>query len=331
MTSLYARLLLAGVILTIACGADTPAGAVIADRFDVALSVRADGSVEVHETIIVRLPDPALARFERRVSADQADGLTFVSASIDGRRLDPSQPGAERVVVAAGRRLDVGWHFQPSAASRAFELVYVATGAVSVRGNRGSLRREAVPGARGYAILGSRIELVIPEAAHLFDGTGIAEAGWTVARTSRGITAERASLDPAESGTVIAEFSVDRTVIAEPRWQFNEAWSQELVPAFISGGLFILVVGAGILWLIRFQYPGPRGGPANEGPEAMDRERRGVRAGLRAAGLVSVVLAVVTAAAVWLTLAHLGLWPMAVPVSILVVGIVFVAVSPWWV
>jgi uncharacterized ion transporter superfamily protein YfcC len=94
----------------------------------------------------------------------------------------------------------------------------------------------------------------------------------------------------------------------------------------IDVALFILVIGGGVLWIVRFQYPRRR---RDAGPltESEDRERSAVRAGLRTSGLVSVVLSVVLALVTWLTLSHFGWWPMSLPASILIVGLVFLAVG----
>jgi hypothetical protein len=114
--------------------------------------------------------------------------------------------------------------------------------------------------------------------------------------------------------------------VAEPAWQINEARSQEFVLAFISGGLFILIIGAGVLWIIRFQYP-TESGPAVKMEAGGDRERQAIRHGLRLSGFVSISFSVLAAGAAWLFLDRLGIWSLALPVSILVVGLVFVSVS----
>jgi hypothetical protein len=56
----------------------------------------------------------------------------------------------------------------------------------------------------------------------------------------------------------MAEFAIDAATMPRPRWQDDERRAQDMMPAFLSGGLFILVVAAGILWIVRFQYPSER-------------------------------------------------------------------------
>jgi len=66
------------------------------------------------------------------------------------------------------------------------------------------------------------------------------------------MAAARQDLPASTGATVIAALALRAGSLADPRWRINLEWSQELIPAFISGGFFILVTGAGILWIIRF-------------------------------------------------------------------------------
>jgi hypothetical protein len=87
----------------------------------------------------------------------------------------------------------------------------------------------------------------------------------------------------------------------------------------------MLVIGAGVLWIVRFQYPRRR--PPVAISEAEERERAAVRSGLRLTGVVSIALSGVLALVTWLTLSHFGVWPMSLPVSILLIGVVFLLVG----
>ena len=312
------------VIAASACG---PAASWSVQRVEVALRVQPAGSIDVRETMSVRFNGPDSSRFERKIALERADSLAFVSASIDGARIEPGSHGNTALDVDDGDNLAVVWTFPPSPnATRAFELVYRANGAVAVRGSRGTIRYVAVPDGRTYSIEEATVQLAVDPEMHRFDGAGIAEAGWTVSRTADGIAAERSDLAPTEGATVMAEVGIDPAVIAEPSWQRYQDWADDLIPAFVSGGLFILVIGGGVLWIVRFQYPRRRrdAGPLSE-PE--DRERSAVRTGLRTSGLVAVVLSVVLGFVTWLTLSHFGWWPMSLPVSILAVGLVFLGVG----
>jgi hypothetical protein len=318
------RACLAAVVFASACAA--PASFSV-PQFDVAVSVWPDGSIEIHETITVKFPESDGTRFERRIPLERADSLSFQSAALDGTSLTPGQTGETSLDVDDGPGLRATWTFPPAPnTTRVFEVVYHANGAVAVRGARGTIRQTVIPSERLYNVEAARVRLAVDRRLHLFDGAGIAEAGWDVSRTSDGIAAERAGLPPAEGATVMAELGIEPALIAEPAWQRHEEGGRDLIPAFVSGGLFILVIGAGVLWIVRFQYPRRPAGAAAL-TEADLRERTTVRTGLRTTGYVAIALSGVLAIVTRLTLSHFGWWPMSLPVSILIVGVVFLAVG----
>jgi hypothetical protein len=293
-------------------------------RFDVVVVVRPE-LTEVHEMIHVRFPGSDATGFERRIPLERAESLSFESAAIDGTPLTPGQGGDTRLVVEEQRALTARWTFPPASnATRVFQIAYRVNGGVAVRGARGTVWQNAIPSDRPYDVDAASVRLAVDSRMHMFDGAGIAEAGWTVTRTPDGISATRAGLAAGEGATIIAEVGIEPGSMPEPAWQRYEEWSRDLIPAFVAGGLFILVIGAGVLWIIRFQYPRPK--VASSSPTE-EREREAVRAGLRTSGHVAVVLSAVLALVTWLTLSHFGWWPMSVPISILVVGVVFVAAS----
>jgi hypothetical protein len=303
-----------------AVGCQAADGLSSVERLEVELRVALDGTVVTRETFTLSVPDRG-GTFSRHVPRERADALIFQSSSMDGHALEPGAPGAASLEIGGRDDLDMTWTFAPGpAAERVVSFSYRAEGAVAVRGTRGALRHEAVPASRPYAIRAARIRAGVPDDMHMFDGSGIAEAGWTVARTADGILAERGGVDAGAGATVVLELGIDPARIAEPTWQRHEEWARQLVPAFVSGGLFILVIGAGVLWIIRFQYPRRLAGQDVQ-------ERQVVRQGLRTTGVAGLGFAVLLAGVMWLTLRHLGPWSMAVPASVFIVGAVFLVVS----
>jgi hypothetical protein len=149
------------------------------------------------------------------------------------------------------------------------------------------------------------------------------------------------------------ELVLDDLTVREPRWQFNQERGAELTPAFMAAGLFLVVVGAGIVWMVRLQYaplppdtdgPLPRIDPAAAALLASRPSMRGVSreqcAGLVAAGLVDsdrllaagglriaagVVLLVAVGLGVVLppVIARFGPWPAALPAGLVIVAVEF--------
>ena len=314
---------LTAVAITLAC---TAPATYLVDRADVTIQVRSDGAIVVREVWTVRFNKAGQSLFRRRIPLERADALAFESAALDGTSMKPGRHGETELEVDADGDLDVVWTFPSSGRlTHVIELAYRATGAVAVRGNRGIVRQTAVPAGRTFSIERANVRLAVDPGMHHFDGAGIAEAGWVVVRTGDGIAAERTGLAPPDGAIVLAEVAIDPAVIAEPSWQRYEDWTRDLIPAFVSGGLFILVIGAGVLWIIRFQYPRARAG-SDPRSSAETRERDAVRAGLRTSGYVAVVLSAALAVVTWLTLRHFGWWPMSLPLSIFIVGVVFLGV-----
>lgn len=298
------------------------------DSMSVAVVVRETGTAEVREVQTVTFANPASTSFERVVALDYADRAAFVSAAIDGRPVAPDAIAGDRVSVENGTPLRVVWTFASGAgATHVFELRYVAEGAVALQGARGTLALNVVPAPRPTTVDLASVSLTLVDGLHLFEGSGVAEAGWTLERTPNGIAGTKRGLAPAEGVTLIAQTSADPAVLRQPQWQKDADWAEQFSAAFVSGGAFIVVVGIGILMIIRMQYPRRGSARASEPNDERPEDRDVVRRGLWVGGWASVVLAVACAAIVQWTLPHAGLWPQAVPLAILLVGLMFAAVS----
>jgi hypothetical protein len=197
---------------------------------------------------------------------------------------------------------------------------YRAVGVLRVLGRRGQFEWPAIPAARRAALDAVRVTLLIPAGVVRLGEWGLAEAGWEVTTLPSGITATRAAVPPGVGGTVLAEVAVDPLQVVEPRWQHDAELARQLTPAFIAGGLFILTIGAGVIWLIRFEAASRR---RHAQTPADGRDRQGTPEGLFVAGLVCLVFAVLAGALTYFMLGRYGPWAMAVPASILAVGILF--------
>jgi len=291
--------------------------------------VRETGAADVRETQTVTFASASATTFERTVALDYADRASFVSASIDGRAVTVDATGTDRLSVSGSAPLRVVWTFAPGANARhVFELRYVAEGAVALQGARGAMALGVIPERRGTAIDQASVSFTLADGLHLFDGSGVAEAGWTLERTVNGIAGTKRALAPDEGVTLMAQTSADPAVLRQPQWQQDADWIEQFSLAFVAGGAFVLTVGIGILVIIRMRYP--RRGSARAATEPNDEEpgeRDLVRRGLWVGGWASVALAAICAVVVVWTLPHAGLWPQAMPLAILLVGLLFAAVS----
>ncbi len=279
------------------------------ERFESRIALRAGGAVDVEETLTI---PGSVATFRRSGRADRHDGVSNVSATIDGRAAAPGGPA--QVHIESGPALDVTWSLPPvSPSARVLELGYQATGTVHVAGLRGTFTWQALPANRASAVGAARIVLSLPPGITTLSDIRIDEPGWTVTKTDDGAVAEKAGVAAGEAATLVAQFAADAGSIARPVWQENMERGQLLVPAFVSGGLFIIVVGLGVLVMVRLQSPG--WSPA---------ERETARTGLLKSGLIISVFGVLTALVFPSLLGHYGRAPMAIPISIVFVGVLLV-------
>ena len=309
------------------CGATPVVFTGTVEAMDVRAVVRPDGGLDVQETLRLT-PDGGGLRLHRIIHSPYADGVEYRSASIDGQPLEPGAGGF--IVHDDGGRMVVDWQRDPAEGpATTVVLEYSLASAVAVRHPRGHLEWPVLTAARGFDVGVVSLLLDVPDGAFIYDGTGMGEAGWTVDVTDGRVTAHRDGVAATDAATLIAVFDVDRSRVRQGEWEWNLDQQEQYRLALVAAGLFILVVGAGILGQLRFQYsPVPADAPA-EAQRASQADRQMLTRGLRVSALVGLALALVSAlvAARWLP----GLGPMlqSIPASIAVVSLWFLIAS-WW-
>jgi hypothetical protein len=290
---------------------------VTVEGMDVALAVRPDGHAQVSEHLTVQTADPAATSFRRRVPVWKHDGVADVIATM------PSAP-------VAGPTLDVGWTFPPEAhATYQLDVTYTAANVVGISGIRGTLSWSVLPAHRDWDASAVTVRVELPDSAILLQDPWVEESGWTVTRMPHGMTATRAKVSASESATIGLEFTIDGMTPSTPQWQADQEFSDEFVPAFVSAALFILVIGAGVLILLRIKHPVWRVRP--DAPDTLQsgadesewttavRDARD----LRRAAVAIIVFGLAAWAGTALTVRQFGAWPLVVPWSVIVVGVLF--------
>lgn len=314
-------LLLALAIAATAAGCQRSARVAVRS-FTASAVVLPNSDVDLTEEIRVALPPNADASFTRVVRNDQSDALELRGVAVDGRV--PTAGVGVEVSATDGRTLRVAIRFDGSGPrDRLISIQYTAVHAVAVIGARGRLRWPILPDRRGYDVSAASFALRLPDGASFLSTPGIAEPGWDVHVEGAQLIAAKGEVGDTSAATAVVEFTLERGRIAEPLWQVRGQLARELVPAFASAGLFFLVIGAGVVWIVRFQFPRiPRRDRETDAGRraAADPERRRAAAGLWTSALVCLVTAGAVAAAIEMTMAQYGLWAHAIPASIAVVG-----------
>jgi hypothetical protein len=315
--------------------------------YDVTLDLRADGSTHVEERAHVRFDTDGLSAFALSIPRERVDAIEGLVATVDGAPAGDSG-GELRGAPGGGLR----WTGASRAAEvRVFTMAYDARGALAVRGARGVFIWPAVPGGSG-SIARARVRLSWPQGSVPMQGPAVAAPGWDVVVRDGAAVMTARNVARAEPPAAYVDLVLDDLSVAEPIWQVNDLRARQLMPAFVSAGLFMVVVGAGVLVMVGIQYPVPRTARSGEvappapvaaaeetareiaslsawrAPEAMlerlassglvDRERLAVARGLRLSGVVVFVAALVVAAAVRVLIGSLGAGPYAVPAGLLV-------------
>ncbi len=314
-----AALLVLTVAMATSCAPASPV--VPVDHLESIVTLHADGSLDVQEQITVSAAAKGAA-LTRTIAPAEADSVQLQSTQLDGQY----QGGLPAGLTAdnRGRRLTIVWRVPSDAApSHVLTLNYRVFAALRVDEPRAYLAWPSLPRGRGFDVASAALTLVLPPGMPFYEGTGIAEAGWTVARHANGISATRDTIANTESGTVLGEFDL-RPTMTEGQWQVDEDRQWNLLPAYASAALFMIVIGLGTQWILRAQHPRRR-----ESPQP-DPERTLVARGLRMTAGVGTLVAIGCSLFAYLFLPRLGPWIQLIPAGMLVVAILFVWLARRW-
>ncbi len=335
------------LVLTTGCAASQETGGEVR-AYELDLTLRADGSVRVEERARVAFAEGTARQFALVVPEERIDGVDTLVGRIDGEAA--GGPGVELRSTPGG---GLFWTGRASVEEmHEFALSYDARGVMAVRGARGVFVWPGVPPGSGL-VEEATIRLEWPEGSVPMQGPAVGGDGWEVsmAGTSAVMTARR--VDRSQIPLVYVDLVLADTSVREPTWQVTELQARQLAPAFVSAGLFFIIVAAGILVMVRIQHPAVvvRGGGSavasgelgreltrlsvwRASPSALealaaagliDRERLAVGRGLRLSGLAVFVAAIAVAAVIPAALGDLGPTPFAVPAGLAVSGLMLFA------
>jgi len=315
---------------------------------DMTLDLRGDGTLRVRQRAVVEFAPQSAGRFALPTPDGQVDGVTGVVATMDGATFREGEgPGT----YSWGDR--IVWHFPaPGPGTHEFTLEYLAHGVMALRGARGSFVWPAAA-TGGLSVERATVRLTLPDGAVPVEPPSVTGDAWTVRLDGPVTYMEGRAAGGPELPLIRTELVLDDLTVREPRWQFNQQLGAELTPAFIAAGLFLVVVGAGIIWMVRVQYRAvppdadgamPGVGPATAALLASRPSMRGVgrqqcadlvsaglvdgdrllaAGGLRIAAVVVVLLALGLGVVVPPIMARFGPWPLAIPAGLLVVAAMF--------
>jgi hypothetical protein len=228
-------------------------GKYAASRFDVDVTVVADGSLDVTETITFDFQSGTFQKVWREIPTSRTDGIDILDAWMDDDRMTQGE-GPGHILLSGRNRVRVEWQFAPTGAStHTFRLHYRARGVAYLDGERTIVGWRALPAEHRYAIGASRITIATPEPAAGTPSIEQRRVG------SLSVTQSRARIqidatDIKSNGWVLAELAFPPArIAAAPDWRQRQLgatalaprWATAAVVAFVFGVVIILVAAQG--------------------------------------------------------------------------------------
>ncbi|HUR19945.1 MAG TPA: DUF2207 domain-containing protein, partial [Vicinamibacterales bacterium] len=251
--------------------AQSPSRGLKADRFDVALTLLADGSVDVRETVAFRFSERTFSRVDREIPVRRFDGVIDVRASLDGHALAEDE-SREHVRIRQSRdTLRVTWTFPDTIDQvRTFTLEYRAMGALAVANGRAMMDWTVLPSRHRYLIDEARVEWRVPQAVVRVEPTRLDDSRWNSLALPDGWAAIRQGVGVDETVKLSDAFDLTTMALTVPAWQTNAFRGRQMAPAFVVTALTLLVVGAGVVGMTWFRYRIPAPEPVTVEPARSD-------------------------------------------------------------
>lgn len=252
-----AVLVVAGLATAVPAAAEGP-GKYAARRFDVAVTVRDNGSLDVTETIEFEFQTGTFKKVWREIPSQRTDGIEIVQARMDGAPFARGDD-AGQIAVSGRNRIRVEWRFQPTGPSiHTFELRYIARGVAYREGDVDVVRWRLLPTEHKYAIASVRGTLtasVPPTEAREPESR---RAG-PVSQTRHGATVEIAATDIKTNGWVLAElrYPAGHLTSSLPAWQLRNEYAAALGPRWTTAACVLFVACLFVLAGVRQAYVPP--------------------------------------------------------------------------
>ena len=244
-------------VLALSIVPEAAAKSYTATRFDSAIRILPNGSLEVVETVVFRF-DGEFTYVYRNLSRRRTDDIEVVSAEMDGRMLPfGTEPG--QVDVRRRSTVRIKWTFAPVAdSSHTFVLTYIARGVVQRASGRDVLEWIALPTDHDYRIDESQVRLELaaaPSSRPVVDArraTALTfEAGdQQLQVVARGI---------GRNGWVKTrlEFDEGAIIAVAPAWQQRQLAASALAPRWLTAAGVLLAAGLLFMFALRQGYDRP--------------------------------------------------------------------------
>ena len=230
-----------------------------ADRFDVAIRVLPDGSLDVTETVVFRFEEGTFREVFREIPLRHTDGIEVVRADMQGQTLPFGTEAGTVEVRQRNSRVRVVWRFGTlEGVTREFVLNYRVRGVVRQDDAADRLAWRATPGEHRYRIGSSTVRFDLPVAPAAAPKVTTRKTG-TPQVTVSGNTVRIDTPGIQSNGWLETELAFPRRAVidAPPAWQQQAARVRAQSTNWIIGAAVLGVAGLILLLAWRQGYDAP--------------------------------------------------------------------------
>ena len=210
-----------------------------AERFDVQFDLQPNGSALVTETVVFRFEGGPFTFAFREIEPTETDGVTFISASMDGEEM-PLGTNAGQVEVTGSDPLKVKWQFAPTSDTTHEFIVRYRVDGVVRKLDADTIRWRAIPQEHDYPIGRSLITLTYPETARPI-GTPTLDREFEISTLSNGYRLATTNVPDDQEVILTARFVTGTAATTTPQWQVQQQQFEETAPRAFSIGLLAAV------------------------------------------------------------------------------------------
>ena len=235
------------IAVVMLCGVAAFAKTYRADRYDVQLQLDGSGSLEVVETVTFRFENGPFTFVYRDISARETDGISDVTAWMDGKPADAN--------IQSGSPVKVRWNFPPlENETHTFVLKYRVAGVIRHQSDGQALIWRALPPDHKYKIAASDVTLNYPGNVRLLDAA-VSGKRAGIFFGDHGVTAKMSGLSSEAKPVFRARFPRDSFTGGMPEWQSAaESRKVEFMSGMRTGVLCAVpLVALAILFLFRLR------------------------------------------------------------------------------
>ncbi|MBN1659095.1 MAG: DUF2207 domain-containing protein [Anaerolineae bacterium] len=189
-----------------------------AQRFDVEVDVRPDGTLLVTETVVFEFTGGPFTQVFRELPDEKVDRVEVVSAALDGTTLDRGDD-AGQVGISGGTPIEVVWHPPPTSdETHTFTLIYRVEGAVEQISGVDRLVWQALPEEREYPIDASRVTVIYPDGVRLAGEPAVEYGNARLETTPGRVVFQARDVDVEDLLIIRIPFEPGSLVTVPPEW-----------------------------------------------------------------------------------------------------------------